>query len=57
MSTIKTYAVTMHIQCESHPRKWLMETIAMALEPGEDITDYEITEVAEVAEVNAKESE
>lgn len=54
MSTIKTYAVTMQIQCDSHPRKWLMEAIAAALEPDEDITDYEVTEVTEV---NAKETE
>lgn len=44
MSTIKHYTVTLKIQCEGHPRKWLIDTIAYALEPGEDITDFEITE-------------
>jgi hypothetical protein len=45
MSTIKHYTVTLQIQCEGHPRKWIIDTIAEALGPGEDITDFEITEV------------
>ena len=40
------YKVEMIIEVnEGHPRKWIPETIAMSLEDGEDILEYNIEEI------------
>jgi len=41
------YKVTLILEADSHPRKWLPETIWEALEDGEDILDYRIEQVTE----------
>ena len=42
---METYQVTLTIKSETHPRKWIAETIEEVLNPGEDIVDYEIIPV------------
>ena len=42
---METYQVTLTIKSETHPRKWIAETISEVLNPGEDIIDYEITPI------------
>ena len=42
---METYQVTLTIKSETHPRKWIAETINEVLNPGEDIVDYEIIPV------------
>ena len=47
---METYQVTLTIKLnnttsETHPRKWIAETIEEVLNPGEDIVDYEIIPV------------
>ena len=39
---METYQITLTIKSETHPRKWIAETINEVLNPGEDIVDYEI---------------
>ena len=41
------YKVTLVIKANTHPRKWLAESIEQALENDEDILEYEIVEVDE----------
>ena len=41
------YKVTLLIEADTHPRKWLPEIIWEALEDGEDILDYRIEQVTE----------
>ena len=36
------YRVHLAIKSDSHPRKWLIETINEALNDGEDILEWEI---------------
>ena len=57
MSTIKHYTVTLQVQCDGNPRKWIIDTIADAQGPGDAITDFEITEVdVEEADNGVRES-
>ena len=40
------YKVTIVIETESHPRKWILETLEQGLyEPNESITEYDIEEL------------
>ncbi len=48
---MQTYQVTLTIQANSHPRKWLFDAIAEVLEQGEDILEHEIVEVTEQTEI------
>lgn len=36
------YKVTLYLEANTHPRKWVPETIWEALGDGEDILDYRI---------------
>ena len=39
---METYQITLKIKSETHPRRWIAETIKEGLNPGEDILDYEV---------------
>ena len=39
------YKVTLVLEADTHPRKWLPETIWEALEDGEDILNYRIEQM------------
>ena len=45
LQQMETYQITLTIKSETHPRKWIAETIEQVLNPGEDILDYEIIPV------------
>lgn len=47
---MKTYKVTLTIIADSHPRKWVCETVAEVLNPGEDILDYDIVTLEDILE-------
>ena len=40
------YKVTLYLEANTHPRKWIPETIWEALEDGEDILDYRIEQMS-----------
>ena len=42
---IKRYQVTLVIETTLHPRKWVTETLALGLQKGEDITEFDIKEL------------
>jgi len=41
------YKVTLYLEAETHPRKWLPETIWASLTGNEDILDYRIEQMIE----------
>ena len=41
------YKVTLYLEANTHPRKWIPETIWEALDDGEDILDYRIEQMVE----------
>ena len=41
------YKVTLYLEANTHPRKWVPETIWEALDDGEDILDYRIEQYEE----------
>ena len=40
------YKVTLYLEANTHPRKWIPETIWEALDDGEDILDYRIEQMS-----------
>jgi hypothetical protein len=40
------YKVTLYLEANTHPRKWIPETIYEALDDGEDILDYRIEQMS-----------
>ncbi len=40
------YKVTLYLEANTHPRKWVPETIWEALDDGEDILDYRIEQMS-----------
>lgn len=42
---MKRYLIQMVIETDSHPRKWITETIASNLYENEDIVEYDISEI------------
>ena len=46
------YRVEMIVEIkEGHPRKWIPETIEMGLEDGEEILEWDITEIENESEL------
>ena len=46
------YKVEMIVEIkEGHPRKWIPETIEMGLEDGEEILEWDITEIEDESEL------
>lgn len=46
------YKVEMIVEVnEGHPRKWIPETIEMGLEDGEEILEWDITEIENESEL------
>tara|TARA_B100002019_G_scaffold245427_1_gene222818 strand:+ start:75 stop:296 length:222 start_codon:yes stop_codon:yes gene_type:complete len=41
------YKVTLYLEANTHPRKWLPDTVWEALDSGEDILDYRIEQYEE----------
>lgn len=41
------YKVTLYLEANTHPRKWIPETIWEALDDGEDILNYRIEQYEE----------
>ena len=41
------YKVTLYLEANSNPRKWIPETIWESLEDGEDILGYEVEQMVE----------
>jgi len=41
------YKVTLYLEANTNPRKWIPETIWEQLEDGEDILDYRIEQMVE----------
>ena len=41
------YKVTLYLEANTHPRKWVPDTIFEALDTGEDILDYDIEQYEE----------
>ena len=41
------YKVTLYLEANTHPRKWVPETIGESLDDGEDILDYRIEQMVE----------
>ncbi len=41
------YKVTLYLEANTHPRKWIQETIWDVLDGGEDILDYDIEQYEE----------
>ena len=41
------YKITLYLEANTHPRKWIPETIWEALDDGEDILDYRIEQIVE----------
>jgi len=39
------YKVTLYLEANTHPRKWIPETIWESLDDGEDILDYRIEQI------------
>ena len=39
------YKIEMIVEVNGHPRKWIPETVAMSLEDGEDILEWDIKEI------------
>jgi len=40
------YKVTLYLEANTHPRKWIPDTIWEALDDGEDIFDYRIEQLS-----------
>ena len=41
------YKITLYLEANTHPRKWIPETIWEALGDGEDILNYRIEQIDE----------
>lgn len=41
------YKVTLYLEANTHPRKWIPDTVWEALDSGEDILDYHIEQIKE----------
>ena len=41
------YKITLHIEADTHPRKWIPETIQYALEDTESIIDCQVEQIDE----------
>ena len=42
---IRRYQITLVIETSLHPRKWVTETLALGMQKGEDITEFDIKEL------------